>query len=156
VRRGFRRPIRRANGVIVVTLPDGVRHLLLDSAQRVRRSATDPASAGYVRLYAPIDEDIETADPLVTLRRQVAVDEVCGVVQETWRRERLTEGEADAWIKVLGMAVAIASASAGIETEADVEAMDPDVSHLLDLLRSLQLLLAVSVDPSLEDMEDPG
>ncbi|MGH9087678.1 MAG: hypothetical protein ACRDYZ_06130 [Acidimicrobiales bacterium] len=147
-------PIRRQDGAIVVELSDLARQFVLSTAERVRRSVEDPASAGYGRLYARIDESTTTDDPLVTLERQTAIDDVCRAVAGTAGEARLSDGDAEAWLKMLGMAVALTSATAGIRTDEDLEMAGNDLSQLLDLLRSLQVWLAFSLDPSIEDLDD--
>lgn len=154
--RGGRRPIRRQRGAIVVELPDLARDFLVRTAEGVRASAEDPASAGYRRLFAQLDGDAEADDPLVTLERQTAIDEVCRTVTASAHRDRLSDAEAEAWLQVLGMAVAMTTAAAGVQTDDDLADLDPDLTQLLDLMRSLQLLVAFSLDPAVEAVADVG
>lgn len=146
-----RLPIRREGDAVVVELPARARRFLVDAADAVRRRADDPSSPGFGRLYGPLDESAETDDPLLRLERQSSVEGICGTVTESAHRRELSDAEAEAWLRMLGMAVAVVAADAGIQTEGDLERLDPDRSRLLDLLRSLQLLLARSLDPDLSD-----
>ena len=129
------------------------RQLVAAVAEGVRHVADAPTSAGFARLYTTSDESGVGDAALATLERQMAIDRLCDTVHESCRAERITDEQAEAWIKVLGMATALAAANAGIRTEADAEAMAPDLSALVDFLRALQVMLAVVLDPSLEDLE---
>jgi hypothetical protein len=149
----FSRPIRRDGGTIVVELAEPDRQLVAVVAEGVRHVAESPTSPGFARLYNPLDESAVDDAPLATLERQMAIDRLCDTVHESCRAERITDEQAEAWMKVLGMAAALAAANAGIRTEADTEAMAPDLSALVDFLRALQVMLAVGLDPSLEDLE---
>ncbi len=149
----LRRPIRRDGGAIVVRLAEPDRQLVATVAEGVRHVADGPTSPGFARLYPPLDESADDDPPLATLERQMAIDRLCDTVHESCRADRITDEQAEAWMKVLGMAAALAAANAGIRTEADAEAMAPDLSALVDFLRALQVMLAVVLDPSLEDLE---
>lgn len=144
-----RLPIRREGESIVVELPRRARRFVEERADGVRRSGDDPSAPAFTRLYGRLDESAEHDDPLVTLERQTVIDELCRTVTESARKERLSDAEADAWLRVLGMAVALEAATAGLATDDDVERLDPVRTRLLDLLRSLQVLLAQSLDPTL-------
>ena len=133
----------------MVELPRRVRRFVEESAEAVRRSVDDPSAPAFARLYGQLDESAVHGDPLVTLERQTVIDEVCRIVTESARKDRLSDAEADAWLRVLGMAVALVAATAGLATDDDVERLDPGRARHLDLLRSLQLLVAQSLDPTL-------
>lgn len=147
-------PIRRANGSIVVELPRRVRRLLVDAAEAVQRCVEDPSSPAFGQLYGRLDESADVDDPLFGLERQSAVDDVCAVVMETAQNKRLSEAQGEAWLRMLGMAVMVTAAGAGIRAEEDLDLLDPERSRLLDVLRALQLLVAASLDPALEDLDD--
>lgn len=146
-----RLPIRRENDVIVVDLPRRARRFVADTADMVRRTVEDPSSPGFGRLYGRLDEGADADDPLVTFERQTAIDETCTTVIESAHKRVLSDAEGDAWLRTLGMAVALTAAGAGIRTEDDVDRLDPHRTRVLDLLRSLQLLLALGLDPELGD-----
>lgn len=144
-------PIRREQGTIVVELPNRARRFLVEVTGSVQRSADDPASPGYGRLYGQLDESAEIDDPLLRLERQAAIDEVCRVVIDSSHKEQLSDAEAEAWLSVLGLGVTITAANAGIRSEDDLDHLDRKLSRRLDVLRSLQLLVALGLDPSLGD-----
>lgn len=146
--------IRREHGTIVVELPRGARQFVVATADGVRRTVEAPASAGYRRLYGRLDEGGAPDDPLVTLQRQTAIDELCRIVVASSRHRRLTDEEAEAWIKVLGLAVAMTTAEAGVHTDADLHKLDARRAEALDVLRWLQVELAFALDPSLEAPSD--
>lgn len=147
-------PIRRANGSIVVELPRRVRRLLVDTAEAVRRCVEDPSTPAFDQLYGRIDESADVDDPLFGLERQSTIDDVCAVVAETAQSKRLSDAQGEAWLRVLGMAVMVTTAGAGIRTEEDLDRLDAERSQLIDLLRSLQFLVAGSLDPTLEELDD--
>lgn len=149
-------PIRRQDDTIVVELPEWARRFVVDTAEAVQRSVEDPSSPGFERLYGRLDESAEVDDPLVILQRQTTIDEICGTVIGSAPKGGLSELEAEAWLRMLGMAVTIIAANAGIHTDDDLELLDPELAQLLDLLRSLQVLLARSLDPALGEPADPG
>ena len=144
-------PIRRKNGTIVVELPRRARRFVVVTAEAVLQSADDPSSLGFGRLYRPIDGSAVFDDPLATLERQTAIDATCRAVIDSAQQKALSDAEAEAWLRMLGMAVAITAANAGVKTEDDLDRLDPKVSRFLDLLRSLQLLLVGGLDPTLPD-----
>lgn len=149
-------PIRRANGAILVELPRRARRLLLNAASAVQRCAEDPASPAFGQLYSQLDEAADVDDPLFRLERQTAIDDLCTVVVETANEARISDIQAEAWLRVLGMAVLLVAANAGIRTEDDLDRLDRRRTYVLDVLRSLQLLLACSLDPALGEVDEWG
>lgn len=147
-------PIRRANGSIVVDLPRRARRFLVDAAEAVRRCVEDPSSPGFAQLYGPLDQSTDADDPLFSLERQTVIDDICAVVIDTAQNERLSDAQGEAWLRMLGMAVMVTAANAGIHTQEDVDLLDRKGSQPLDLLRSLQLLVARSLDPTLDELDD--
>lgn len=145
-------PIRRANGTIVVELPLRARRFVVDAAQLVRHCAEDPSSPAFGQLYRRLDESADVDDPLFNLERQTAIDDICATVVETAHAERLRDAQAEAWLRTLGMAVMLVAAGAGVRTEDDLDLLDRRRTELLDLLRSLQLLLARCLDPTLDGL----
>ena len=147
-------PIRRVDGSIVVELPRRARRFLEDAARAVQRCVEDPSSPGFGQLYGRLEESADVDDPLFSLERQTAIDDICSVVIETAQNARLSDAEAEAWLSTLGMAVTVTAAAAGIRTDEDLDLLDRKRSQLLDLLRSLQLLVARSLDPTLDELDD--
>ncbi|MGH9918689.1 MAG: hypothetical protein ACRD6W_07470, partial [Nitrososphaerales archaeon] len=112
-------PIRRVNEAIEVALPRRARRLLADASAAVQRCVEDPNSPAFGQLYGPLDETADVDDPLFRLERQTAIDDLCASVIQTSNDERLSDTQAEAWLRVLGMAVSLVAANAGIRTEED-------------------------------------
>lgn len=148
-------PIRRLNGSIDVKLPRRARRLLLGVAAAVQECVDDPSSLAFGRLYGQLDETANIDDPLLRLERQRAIDDLCAMVVESANENRLSDIQAEAWLRVLGMGVSLIAANAEVHVDEDLKRLDRKGAHMLDLLRSLQLLLAYSLDPTLGDLDDP-
>lgn len=69
-------PIRRTAAGIEIALPAWVVSLLRASVRGLREDVDAPGSVAAQRLLAPLDESASGDDPIVTLMRQHALDEV--------------------------------------------------------------------------------
>ncbi len=145
--RGAIRMARSADGTIEVDLPKSLRRFVAEAALAVRRTAEDPAAVGHGRIMRPLEETAEDDDPLVTLERQSSIEEICALVEATARNERLTDDEADAWMKVLSLTLAIRAGQLGLTGDDDPERLDASES---EQIRFLQALLVLLVDALME------
>jgi hypothetical protein len=137
---------RAGDGVIEVDLPDVLHRFVLLAAEAVRASAGDPGSAGHRRLFGRIDEGADRDDPLATLARQVAIEGAGTAVERTWRSTRLTDDEAEAWLRVLSMALSLRAGELELAVEEDLDALDPRQRAYLEVFQVLQALLVEALD----------
>lgn len=119
---------------------------MVEAAERVRRAADQPGSVAFERLFSRVDEGTELDDPLVVLSRQSMIDEIATSVAESAHRRSISDEEAEGWLKVLGMDLAIRAADLGLRTEADREALGDDEEAALAVVHALQLLIVEALD----------
>jgi hypothetical protein len=135
-----RAPFRKApDGNIEVHLPSAVTDLVADAAAAITRAGDQPASAAFRRLFAHIDDSESDDDPAFVLARQLMVDDVVSTVVASARKQVITQDEAEAWLKVLGMTLARHAAELGLRTEEDRAALRRRDQALLTVLQAVQL-----------------
>lgn len=141
-------PIRRTAAGIEMALPGWVTSLVASSVHELRAEVERPGSDAARRLLAPIDESARDDDPLVTLMRQHALDEVLGAVEHSTGRPVLSEAEAESWLEALGLLLAARAAQLGVHTETDRRAVRRSDEAFLQLVYALQLGLIEALDAS--------
>lgn len=127
-------------------MPDWITALLQSSVQSLRRDVETPGSPAAQRLLAPMDESTANDDPLVTLMRQRALDDVFETVEATAGRRILTDAEAEAWLEALGLVLAAKTAQLGIRTETDRHGLGWREEAFLQVVYALQIGLIDALD----------
>lgn len=142
-------PIRRTAAGIEVALPAWVTSLLVSSVREVRRDVEVPGSVAARRLLAPLDESATDDDPIVTLMRQHALDEVFDTVESSAERTLLTDAEAESWLEALGLVLAARMAQLGVRTEEDRRRVGRRDEAFLQVVYAVQvgLIEALDADP---------
>lgn len=139
-------PIRRTPAGIELALPGWVTSLVASSVREVRAEVERPGSDAARRLLAPIDESARDDDPLVTLMRQHALDEVLGTLEQSTGHRVLSEAEAESWLEGLGLLLAARAAQLGVRTEADRRAVRRRDEAFLQVVYAVQLGLIEALD----------
>ena len=139
-------PIRRTAAGIEVALPAWVTSLLVSSVRDVHRDVEVPGSVAARRLLAPIDESAADDDPIVTLMRQHALDEVFDTVESSLERALLTDAEAESWLEALGLVLAARMAQLGVRTEEDRRRVGRRDEAFLQVVYGVQLGLMEALD----------
>lgn len=143
----LRPPIRRRGpDRIEVKLPGPVGRVVAWSAEYVLAVSESPDSPGFARLFAPIGETGGPDDPLVTLERQTRLTDLAMAAAATSHRRVLTDGEAEAWLKVLGLALTLRAEDLGIRSEADRAALGGGDDAQLDAIHTVQMWLVRALD----------
>jgi hypothetical protein len=137
-----------ADGSVIVELPRHLRRFVRESAERVAHAATDPSALGHARLMGRVDVDEDHDDPLVKLARQSGVDQALATVAATSGHDLLSATEAEAWLEVLSLALAVEATRLGVVNDGDLERMDPSELEQLRLLQALQAMLVASLSPA--------
>jgi hypothetical protein len=146
-RRWSAAPIRRGGpGLIDLDLPEPLAGFVELVADRVRRSADQPGSPGFDRLYGEVEVGAARQDPLVMLRRQTTVDGLCAVVASSCRKPAISDEEGEAWMRVLGMASALRAAELGLSTDGDRDALTQHDEAYFGAIQALQLWLIEALD----------
>jgi hypothetical protein len=145
-RRGSGPPIRRTAAGIEVMLPTWVLSLVLDSVRRLRHQLETPGSPATGRLLSPLDETATADDPIVTLMRQHALDEVFDTVESSAQRGVLSDPEAEMWLEALGLVLAARTAELGIHTEVDRRGVGRRDEAFLRVVYAVQLGLIDALD----------
>jgi hypothetical protein len=146
--RPLRRPSirRRGAGAIEVDLPKGMTELVRDAADQLRRSMDQPGSAAAARLFGRLDESTDHDDPVVTLRRQAAIDEIVEAVSSSWHKRVLSDSEAESWLEMLGLVLSVRAAELGLHTEQDREVIARSDERFIQLIYAVQLALIEALD----------
>ncbi len=145
-RRRHEPPIRRTSSGIEVALPHWVTSLVTAAVRQLRREVDAPGSVAAQRLLAPLDESASDDDPIVTLMRQHALDEVFDVVEASAQRTVLTDAEAEAWLEATGLVLAARTAQLGVRTEEDRRAVSRRDEAFLQVVYAVQLGLIEALD----------
>jgi hypothetical protein len=140
---------RGDSGLIDVEVPGFLRRFVRVTAQAVRASVEDPTSVGHGRLLGPVHES-EDDDPLLVLTRQMAIDGIGVTVDATWRKTRLTDDEAEAWLQALSMALSIRAGELELAGEEDWEHLDQEDQEHLQLIQVLQVLLVEALETAVD------
>lgn len=98
------------------------------------------------RLLAPLDESAFADDPLVTLMRQHALDEVFDTVESSAPRSTLSDAEAESWLEALGLVLAARTAQLGLRTEEDRRRVSRRDEAFFQVVYALQLGLMEALD----------
>lgn len=98
------------------------------------------------RLLAPLDESASADDPLVTLTRQHALDEVFDTVESSASRHTLSDAEAESWLEALGLVLAARTAQLGLRTEEDRRRLSRRDEAFLQVVYAVQLGLMEALD----------
>ena len=133
-----------------ISLPFWVTELLADAAARLQQVAEEPGTAAFDRLFSRVDTDADVEDPLIVLSRQTMLDEVVGVVGRSAHEARISEDEAEAWLKVLGMTLAARAAELGIRNDDVRDALGGADAQYIDIVHALQLCLLEALDGPVE------
>jgi hypothetical protein len=139
-------PFRRTGpDRIDVRLPRRLAGAIEWAVGSVNRAATSPTAPGFQRLFAPIEEN-NVDDPLATLERQTIIGSVLESAAASRRASRLTVAEAEVWLQLLGLALALQMDELGIRTEADRERLDPSVAARISAIHVIQVCLIAALD----------
>jgi hypothetical protein len=140
-------PFRRAGaGLIEVDLPPWLVDFMVTATDRIRGSLEQPGTPAFGRLNSPIEEAADVDDPLVVLSRQTMLDEVVSAVSASVRSRLITDADAEAWLKLLGLALAARAAELGVRSEEHREALSSDDEGFFGVAHTLQLLLIEVLD----------
>lgn len=140
-------PVRRTGpDAIALDLPPWVRELVADAADRVQHTAAQPGTAAFARLFAPIDESADVDDPLAVLARQTMLDERAAAVAGSAAQGVISDAQAEAWLQVLSLYLAVRAAELGVRTEEERDALAPEAQAGFDAVHALQLALIVALD----------
>lgn len=127
-------------------MPDWVVTLLQSSMRRVRTELETPGSPAAMRLLSPMEESAAHDDPLVTLMRQHALDDVFDTVESTAGRRLLTDAEAETWLEALGLVLATTMARLGVRTETDRHGLRRRDEAIIQVVYAVQLGLIDALD----------
>lgn len=143
-----RRPVfrREAPGVIEVNLPPAASDFLADAAERLHATFEVPGSLGFARLFARVDESAAEEDPAITLSRQMLLDSVVSTVIGSTRKRLISDEEAEAWLKVLGMTLARRAAELHVTTDEARASLSKEEGAMIGLVQALQLSLMAVLD----------
>ncbi len=137
---------RLDDGRIALDLPRGVRELVVAAAEQVQETGASPGSRGFDGLFARIDESADVDDPAYVLSRQLAMDELVSVVSASARKQVIEPDEAEAWLKLLGMALSRRAAELGIRTMDDRPPLSAHDEALIHVIYALQVGLIDAID----------
>lgn len=137
---------RRGPGRIAVHLPGTVVEFLGVAAERLRRVGEEPGTSAYDRLFGQVDEEHSVDDPAVVLTRQLMIDEIADAVIASCAKPVISDDEAEAWLEVLGMTVAVRATELGVHSDAARDALEPDDRAFIAALQHLQLCLIDALD----------
>jgi hypothetical protein len=139
-------PFRRTGpDRIDVRLPRPLLGAVAWAVDAVQHAASSPGTTGFKRLFAPIEAGISD-DPLATLERQTIIGSVLESAAGSQDRTWLTDAEAEAWLQLLGLALALQMEELGIRTEADRNRLDRRVNARIDAMHALQICLIDALD----------
>jgi len=138
--------VRREAGRIEVRLPATVVKFLSVAAQRLRRVGEEPGTVAYSRLFGHVDEEHSTDDPAVVLTRQLMIDEISASVTASAGNSSISDDEAEAWLALLGMTIAVHAAELGVRSDEARDALDPAERAFIAALQHLQLCLMDALD----------
>ncbi len=145
---------RLEDGRIALDLPRGVREFVIAAAERVQETGSSPGTLGFDGLFGSIDQSADVDDPAYVLSRQLAVDELASVVSASARKQVIEPDEAEAWLKLLGMALSRRAAELGIRTTDDRPTMSAHDEAVVRVIYALQVGLIDAIDQR-DDPEDP-
>ncbi len=134
------------DGSVVVEFPRSVRRFVRGAVEAVRRAVADPTAPGHLRVMSRVDADEEHEDPIVTLERQSALDRVLATVTATEGNDRLSDAEAEAWLEVLSLALAVEADRLKLVGDDDVERLGGKELDHLRMLQMLQAMLVVALE----------
>ena len=134
---------RMGADAIEVCVPISVVELVLTLASTVCES--------FAELSTRIDESVAFDDPLVCLERQMTIEATCATVLSTGAQHVLTDDQAEAWLKVLSMGLALSVARFGVTDDASVERLDEQQTALVSLLQMLQVILIDALDAEVHE-----
>lgn len=139
--------------MIEVDLPSAVVRVLAEEAEHVRSASESPGCPGFTRLHARVEEDRDADEPAVVLDRELSIDTLTGLVIDSVAKRVISTDDAEAWLRVLGMALACIAAEEGITDEDSLANVAPDASSRIDLVRAVQVALLEALDGPLSDPE---
>lgn len=138
--------VRREAGRIDVRLPSTVRKFLRVAAQRLGRVGEEPGTVAYSRLFGHVDEEHPIDDPAIVLSRQLMIDDIAASVAATVTAASISDDEAEAWLALLGMTIAMHAAELGVRSDEAREALAPADRAFIAALQHLQLCLIDALD----------
>jgi hypothetical protein len=138
--------LRREPGRIEVRLPDTVVDFLNVAAERLQRVGEEPGTVAYGRLFGHVDEGHPTDDPAVVLTRQLMIDDITASVLSSAAKSSISDDEAEAWLALLGMTVAVHAAELGVRSDEARDALGPGDRAFIAALQHLQLCLIDALD----------
>lgn len=143
-----RRPpfIRAGVDRVVVQLPESVVEFLRVAAERLRRVEEEPGTIAFARLFGQVDAERAADDPAVVLSRQLMIDDVAGSVTASCDKPVISDVEAEAWLELLGMTVAMRAAELGVHSEEARDTLGEDDRAFIAVLQHLQLCLIDALD----------
>lgn len=127
-------------------LPRTVVEFLGAAAERIRRVGEEPATLAYGRLFGHVDEEHPTDDPAVVLTRQLMIDEIAASVAASAAKSSISDSEAEAWLELLGMTIAVHAAELGVHSDDARDALHPKERAFIAALQHLQLCLIDALD----------
>lgn len=132
--------------MVEVDLPGWVGDFLAGAAERVRALAGEPGTPAFERVFSRVGPADEDDDPVATFERQAILEDLASSVAATATHRVLTDDDAEAWLKVLGILLAARAAELGLRTETDMESLGPADARFFDVVHALQagLLLALA------------
>jgi hypothetical protein len=125
-------------GRIAVDLHPWMLNFVDDAAQNLVHLAERPEDPAYSRICGPINVAVDYDDPLVILERQMAIDSLCTSVRESIALDELTDDQAEAWLQVLSMTMAMLASRFAIVDEDYAESLDEDQRAVVALTQALQ------------------
>jgi len=138
--------IRTASG-IAVDLPRPLRRWLIEQAAAAADDAVSANGPVKRRLFGPIDLAADHDDPVAELQRQFAVEGSLGVLVETAQATKLSEEQAEEWIRGLQLVLVAAAARQAIVTDDDLARIDEQRGAELQTIQALISLLIDALDP---------
>lgn len=137
---------RVAPGVIEVNLSAEVLDVLVWAAEQLHATVALPGSLGFARLFARVDESAAIEDPAVTLSRQLMLEDIASIVTESAHKRLISDDEAEAWFKVLGMTLARRAAELHVTTDEARASLSDAQGAMIGLVQVLQLHLITVLD----------
>jgi hypothetical protein len=141
---------RAVPGRISVELHPWMRNFVVESADGLTHISENTEDPAYSRICGPINVAVDYDDPLVVLERQMAIDSLSAVVHATSECAELTDDQAEAWLQVLSMMLAVAASRFAIVDEDYADSLDEAQRNTVGLIQALQWGLVDALETEIE------
>jgi hypothetical protein len=137
---------RQSAATIGVELPGSLLRFLDKCAKSLVQLAETPNDPAYSRLCGPINVAVDYDDPLATLERQMTIESVSNAVVASIDSKVLSDEQAEMWLQVLSMSLAVAASRLGIVDDDYADHLDPNQKEVLELIQAMQWSLVEALE----------